>query len=257
MTTASKLHMLSFRPDMNRLMRLATRERLLPPGDDLGYALHAIFVASFGELAPKPFALLPPGTRGREWRLFAYSPQPLDTLRAHASAFADPEFLAPLDLDTAVAKAMPCAFETGACLAFRLRVRPTVRTGKPKINADGHSDANGKAREVDAFLAAALASGSADGLNRGEVYTNWLAARLDMAGATLDTVLLDAFCRTRLMARNRSNREKTTSRIEGPDATMSGILRVTDTKAFAAGLARGIGRHRAFGFGMLLLAPPR
>ena len=38
---------------------------------------------------------------------------------------------------------------------------------------------------------------------------------------------------------------------------MSGTLRVTDPAAFAAGLARGIGRHRAFGFGMLLLAPPR
>jgi len=31
---------------------------------------------------------------------------------------------------------------------------------------------------------------------------------------------------------------------------------VRDPTGFAALLARGVGRHRAFGFGMLLLRPP-
>jgi CRISPR system Cascade subunit CasE len=35
----------------------------------------------------------------------------------------------------------------------------------------------------------------------------------------------------------------------------SGLLQVEDAAAFTALLARGIGRHRAFGFGMLLLKP--
>jgi len=35
----------------------------------------------------------------------------------------------------------------------------------------------------------------------------------------------------------------------------TGVLQVRDSAAFAALLARGIGRHRAFGFGMLLLKP--
>jgi CRISPR system Cascade subunit CasE len=44
---------------------------------------------------------------------------------------------------------------------------------------------------------------------------------------------------------------------EGPDAVLEGVLEVVDGEAFAALLRRGVGRHRAFGFGMLLLRPPR
>ena len=40
-----------------------------------------------------------------------------------------------------------------------------------------------------------------------------------------------------------------------PDATLQGTLAVVDSGAFQALLARGVGRHRAFGFGMLLLRP--
>ena len=37
---------------------------------------------------------------------------------------------------------------------------------------------------------------------------------------------------------------------------MSGALTITDGEKFAQLLARGIGRHRAYGYGMLLLRPP-
>ncbi|MFG1478963.1 type I-E CRISPR-associated protein Cas6/Cse3/CasE [Xanthobacter sp. V4C-4] len=35
-----------------------------------------------------------------------------------------------------------------------------------------------------------------------------------------------------------------------------GTLSVRDAEAFGVLLARGVGRHRAFGYGMLLLSPP-
>ena len=38
---------------------------------------------------------------------------------------------------------------------------------------------------------------------------------------------------------------------------MRGILAITDPTAFADLLARGVGRHRAYGYGMLLLRPAR
>src|SRR5688500_13009548 len=114
------LFMLSFRPDFGRLARLAARERLLPPGDDLGYALHAVLAASFGDRAPKPFVLLPPGPGGGgpAGRLLAYSTTPLDDLRAHADAFADPAFSAVLDLPSAESKCMPERFAAGTRLGF-------------------------------------------------------------------------------------------------------------------------------------------
>jgi CRISPR system Cascade subunit CasE len=42
----------------------------------------------------------------------------------------------------------------------------------------------------------------------------------------------------------------------GPDVILAGELTVADAEGFLALLARGVGRHRAFGFGMLLLSPP-
>ena len=41
------------------------------------------------------------------------------------------------------------------------------------------------------------------------------------------------------------------------NGTVEGTLTVGDPDAFSRLLARGIGRHRAFGFGMLLLRPAR
>lgn len=41
-----------------------------------------------------------------------------------------------------------------------------------------------------------------------------------------------------------------------PWALLHGTLEVRDPAAFMALLARGVGRHRAFGYGMVLLRPP-
>ena len=40
-----------------------------------------------------------------------------------------------------------------------------------------------------------------------------------------------------------------------PEVIAGSTLIITDPTAFRVALARGIGRHRAFGFGMLLLKP--
>ena len=84
---------------------------------------------------------------------------------------------------------------------------------------------------------------------REAVYLDWLTERLG------STVRLDrAACR---LARFRRIRVARGNRgPEGPDATIHGTLIVTDPVSFAALLARGVGRHRAYGYGMLLLRPP-
>lgn len=249
------LHMISFRPDFGRLVRLAHRERLLPSGDDLGYAVHAVFAATFGPLAPKPFVVLGPGEPGGgpAGRLLAYAEAPLDALVEQASAFADPGFAAPLCLDAAEAKAMPTRFGIDRRLGFRLRFRPTVRTGRPQENGAGET--RGRARERDAFLAACEAAPEAV-VDRSAVYRTWLGERFVAAGATLDDVALESFRRTRVLRRDRSGSTDRSRTVEGPDAVAVGTVTVTDPDRFAAALVRGIGRHRSFGFGMLLLTPP-
>lgn len=284
------LYLHSFRPDLGRLLRLAARERLLPPGDDPGYAIHAVFAAAFGEHAPKPWVLLPPGQGGGPaGRLLAYAESPLVVLRQHATTFADPAFAAPLALDDAESRPMPTTFPAGARLGFRVRVRPVVRTGRPLAGHPSTADRGDRARERDAYLAHVTARGrAADGapnnvggnaaepgpsagalLSRAECYLGWLDARLRDAGASIVrepdraspdgpcTARVEAFRFTRLLARNRSAGQSRSQHTDGPDATITGTLVVDDPSLFATGLARGVGRFRAFGFGMLLLSPPR
>ena len=43
--------------------------------------------------------------------------------------------------------------------------------------------------------------------------------------------------------------------IQGPDAVLNGELVVGDPAAFASLLANGVGRHKAYGYGMLMLRP--
>jgi CRISPR system Cascade subunit CasE len=244
------LHLLSFRPDFDRLARLAARERLLPPGDDLGYAVHAVFAASFGDEAPKPFQIFGPGEPGGgpAGRLLAYSTAPLERLQTRAESFADPAFSNALDLSSTESKIMPTLFPSGTRLGFRVRVRPVQRSGRSP-------DGSIKARERDVY------SESADGATaasaRADAYGNWLADQFARNGAaTIETGRADAMRRTCLLTRNRSGAVQTTRSVSGPDAIFSGVLVVSGSAEFADLLQRGIGRFRAFGFGMLLLTPP-
>jgi len=243
------LFMHALPPDMNRFMRFATRERLLPPGGDLGYAFHAMLVALFAERAPKPFVWCAPGTRsgGRDGRLLCYSPAPLEELIAHVQTFAEPTLLSLLDLASAESKAMPQQFSLGTRLGFRVRIRPVLRTGKARDGTGG--------KERDAYIDDD-APPDVRVATRAECYVHWLSRRLVAGGADLEHAQLDAFSLTRLMTRDRSGKKSKRDAPTGPDAVAVGTLTVADPDAFHTLLARGVGRFRAFGFGMVLLAPP-
>jgi CRISPR system Cascade subunit CasE len=238
------LHLFKLQPDMPRLVRWAAEHRLLPRrgDDDLGYALHAVLAAAFGEFAPKPFALQRDANRPAA--LLAYSEHAPDVLRDHAAAFAEPDTAAALGLDSLAAKAMPERFAAARRLGFALRARPTVRT-------DRDSDRD-SVREVDAFLAAVEGTAPGAGPDRGAVYGAWLAQRLAAGGVEPERLTLDSF---RLSDVQRRGQGRTLRMQRGPDACFTGVLRVVDPDAFALLLARGVGRHRAFGYGMLLLRP--
>ncbi len=250
------LTMIQLAPEMGRLMRWAHWQKLLPPRgeDDPGYVLHAVLAAAFGPHAPKPFALV---QRRGPPQLLAYTSASPDDLRRHAAAFAEPAVAEAVGLDTLAAKSMPQTWTPGLRLGFEVRVRPMTRSDR-----DGDRD---KVRERDVFLGAVDGLAPGQGPTRGEVYAGWLAERLVAGGAGIEHVALDAFRLTRVLRRDRDRRlgpvpdpakAATMGGAAGaPDATFTGVLRVEDGAAFAALLARGVGRHRAFGFGMLLLRP--
>lgn len=238
------LHLLRFRPDFARLIQWANAHHVLPSraDDDMGYALHAILTAAFGRAAPSPFAFL--REPGRPPELLAYAGMAASEMCNLACA---PEVDVALGLSGMASKEMPTRFAVGRRLGFRVRCRPVVRTDKP-------GDPR-RARERDAFLATIEGTASGTGPTRDAVYHDWLAARLTAGGAKPAHIALDAYRRACVHRRAAEAARRPLCAVEGPDATFTGTLVVQDSERFGTLLARGVGRHRAFGFGMLLLRP--
>jgi CRISPR system Cascade subunit CasE len=242
------LHLLRFDPDPRAAAMWFHAEQLAPRDqDDDGYAWHALLSAVFGRsLAPKPFRVM--ARRGRPPHLLAYSLHDGATLSAHAAEFADPRAHAALRADAIAAKSMP-DIAAGRRLGFSLRVRPTVRRDR-----DGDRR---KTAELDAAIAA-LGPAPHDSAARAEIYLGWIRSKLAEAGAKTERLGLDGVIGDDAPRRSQPDLAgyRPLRRVPGHSVTATGTLRVENAEQFAAALARGIGRHRAFGYGMLLLAPP-
>jgi CRISPR system Cascade subunit CasE len=237
------LHMIKLVPDVPQLIRWADRQQLLDRvhEDDLGYALHAVLLAAFGDLAPRSFALVTERVRSPE--LLGYTAHDADALRDHVQSFADPEIPGMISLPSLAGKLMPDSFAIGRRLGFTLRARPTIRT-------DRGGDRT-RVAERDAYREPPPGAAD-DGPTRDEVYQGWLTTRLEAGGAAVERLTLERFCRSFTLRRDKSRRLRT---VEGPDASFSGVLVVKEPEKFASLIARGVGRHAAFGYGMLLLRP--
>ncbi|MBA3771831.1 MAG: type I-E CRISPR-associated protein Cas6/Cse3/CasE [Ramlibacter sp.] len=245
--SSTSLHLLHIQPDPQRLAAWAARQRLLDTSGDLGYALHGLLRVAFGEHAPRSFRYL-----DAEQGLLAYSSLTAAELR-QAAAVAPPDAAAALGLGATRihaglnARPFPTQWPAGHVLGFDVRVRPVIREGQT-------------GKERDSFLAAVEKSAGA-AVDRSEVYGQWLRESLGrQGGAELIDVTLDRF---RLLDVMRQTQKADTAEarrkraVSGPDAVLIGRLRVIDPAAFSELIARGVGRHRAFGFGLLLLQPAR
>lgn len=235
-------------PDPVAFAAYSERNGLTGPNGDWGYAAHALLAAAFGSQAPKPFRLFE-GRRG----LLAYSRLPPESL-SDAASLAPPDVHRALGLESLQGRPMPTDWKSGRLLGFEVRVRPVIRS----------RDEAGRVRERDAFLhAIEQQQAPGDSLDKGQVYAAWLGAALSSqtlhpagpAASLLECRAVSAR-RTRVLRRTQGDPVGRKSRwIEGPDTTFEGVLRIEHPEAFAAMLGRGVGRHRAFGFGMLLLKP--
>jgi CRISPR system Cascade subunit CasE len=109
-------------------------------------------------------------------------------------------------------------------------------------------------REVDAYVHAREGGDTRD---RAAVYLDWVRDRLTAGGAEVEALRIDGLESVKVIRRGapaESGRPLKT--IAGHAVATVGTLRVAEETRFADTIARGVGRHRAFGFGMLLLAPP-
>ncbi len=249
--TRASLHMVQLHLDSRELMRSSQRQKL-PGGSDLGYLLHGQLAALFGDLAPKPFHGYELCREPRSVvEVLGYTSADADTLRQRVETFADP--MAAEGLLRLASKPMPSRFTPGQRLAFEVRTIPVVRKSsnrpQPKKGVSFRAGA-----EVDAYVAAYHRGDIDERTPRGEVYARWLEQRCNGA-AHLQRVDLAQFRRAPVFRRTQGSRrhQKISER---PEALLRGELEIRDPEAFSHLLARGIGRHRAFGFGMLKLRPP-
>ncbi len=221
--------------DRPALMRFAQNQRLLDRDDEgFGYTLHAWLAAMFGAHAPKPFRYLDP--RGE---VLGYVQTNSATLLDHARAFAPPLAHSALVPDSLATKPMPDQWRIGQRLQIEVLACPVSRK-------DDH--------EKDVYLRALDRLGDA-APPRGAVYVDWFQRQ--WAGAVqLEHAELAGVARRKLLRRGHADGGRQPRSIERPQALFRAVIRVTSVDAFGELLARGIGRHRAFGFGMVLLSPP-
>lgn len=245
MTDNIPLQLIRARVSVRDFQRWMGQKRL----QDSDHAMHCLLAECFGpDLAPKPFRLILP-RGGGQGTLYGYGSVDAAILREQAAIFADPSQSRILPAEELESKAMPAAWQAGQRLGFEVRIHPIVRRSKKSEYRPG--------KECDAFqwTAEQYPKGEMP-YSREEVYSDWLQKQLaqtggETGGAELESAILRSFQRVRAVRKLRARPS------EGPDAVMQGNLTITEPAQFARLLARGVGRHRAYGYGMLLLRPLR
>lgn len=247
-----ELHLVELQLDPRGLFPRGRRE-----GADDGYRVHATLCALFGTACVQPF-LLDPGAQLGQGRsglqVLGYSRLNGEALsRAYAAAEAGSRrHLRP---GTLRARPFPATWAVGRTVGFRVRVCPTVRlAGEVERPPSPDHPQAGRLRagaEVDAWLAAVWRE---DPRSREAVYLDWTRERLERGGASLDRGAVLGWRLTEQYRREQEG-DRPGSPRRRPEAVIEGVATVTDTVAFRELLARGLGRHRAFGFGMMLLMP--
>lgn len=247
------LSLVQMLPSNAALVRYAHRAGL--PDADPGYLWHRALRDAFGAIAPQPFRML--DGAGRPPRLLGYTAADHDHLRA-ALALAPPDLDAVFPLEDIASKPLPLPFGVASRLAFETRVCPVVRTSV---------GTGSRKRELDAFVHHAETVRDEPKPDREAVYCSWLATRLEDAGARLMEARMEGFRLLPLVRRRHARRGATEGEGKAfqllaqgkraarrPEVIFKGVLEVIDADRFGGCLARGIGRHRAFGYGMLLLS---
>lgn len=222
----------------------------LPPGhDDLAFVAHRLLSSLFGERTVQPFRLL--ADEHRKLTVLGYTTTTTEALRTHAQEFGDPLAHASVAWDVFATKEMPTQWEAGRRLGFEIRLCPVVRLASARtVDWKGEPRSLPAGVEIDAFVHTRHLKGDTQATREG-VYHTWLQQRLGEAAGLLE-VSLRSFRRLRLVRRTHEP-TRTSHLLERPDTLLTGTLSVGDPGAFQRLLAHGVGRHRTYGFGMVLL----
>lgn len=219
----------------SRLLQFAYDNGITQEDETLGYTLHAWFTALFGQNAPKPFRYIE-----HRNEVLGYTVLPATSLSEYAQAFASPLAWAALDPESVVSKPMPNSWRHGQQIRMEVLTCPVSRKDE---------------QEKDVYLRMLDKIGD-QSPSRTEVYRDWFLRQWDgvVKFSRIDLVGMNS--RSRLLRRSRNGNNRLLF-VERPQALFTADAIIENGERFAEQISRGIGRHRAFGFGMVLLVPPR
>lgn len=217
----------------------ATGQGILRRVDDgMGYTLHAWLHEMFKDLAPQPFRFVE-----KTGDVLGYTRATAQELMEIAEAFASPQAFAALEPDSLATKAMPAAWTAGRRLQVEVTTSPLARFTNDK----------GREVECDVYLRTLDRLGDATP-SREQVYAEWFRRQWGDA-LNFEQVSLDSFSLVELLRRPKVAGQRKVANLVRPQVTFSAVVEIADPQAFAQRLTAGIGRHRAFGYGMVLLKP--
>jgi CRISPR system Cascade subunit CasE len=241
----NQLYMLELKFDVASLYRFLHTQGL-PDGEDdaaLSYGIHAWLSTAFGELAPVPWRLLM--DKHRPPRILGYTHHAADSFQQRLTDFAEPGVfqVCPEPQVMIASRVMP-TWQVKRKIGFQTLVCPIGRKSRSGV-------------EKDLFLIHADAQDSNTQLDREKIYCEWVKQKFNDFSVTVDKIRLSGF---RLVKQKRKTQATTKNRafhrIIRPSALLEGVITIKDPAKFNLFLKRGIGRHRSFGFGMILLRPP-
>ena len=237
-------YLIQARVDLNALQRWSALRFNTKSVYDEGHSLHHLLSQSLESQTLQPFRLL--YTQGSQYgTLLGYSKHDHVKINGDLALQAAPDVLAMLtDINS---KKMPESIAEGKRVGFDIKVRPVKR----------RRNENNTIVEKDAFLLHINAVGKQVKVSRNEVYTDWLSEKMQACGAQLDrdATTIKAYRRTRVVRSSGQHSDKKPPMIEGPEVVFHGDLTVSDPYKFLNALATGLGRHKAYGFGMLVVRP--
>ena len=201
--------------------------------EDTGHALHCLLTETLGAVAPSHFRLM---TRHHSDNatLYGYCRHDADELRRQHQAFASPAQDRAMPATAIQTKVMPTEWPDATDIAFELRCRP-LRQHHTK--------------ELDAYRWLKEKQPDSD-VSRVDAYVGWLEEQFERRGTA---VMKHASIEQYQESQTWTSPDHATPFL--PETVMRGVITITDGKNFTKTLATGLGRHRAYGFGMLLIKP--
>lgn len=226
------------------LIRLG--DRILPgvSTKDMGYLTHCALTGLWGSRSPRPFLLLDQEERESVVPVLAYFQVPSSYLENQQVTQLQEELLDWAKINAAIdvynmvdwssfqAKPLPTRWTVGRVYQFRVRCVPAQRI---------------QGREVDIFPKFGRPQ------DRNRIYSSWIEQQFSKRGVSVLDCSMEQFQLTTQFRRTQGNDRKGVV-FQSPDAIMTGHLRIEDPIAFAGLLRDGIGHHRGFGYGLVLIS---